>query len=126
MDDDGRPREADNPGMVKTRVVLANDPRAYREIIGSTIQALRPHVDVLIVEPESLDSFVASTSPDLVIGSKLTAAVRNGVRRWVDLYPDGEQLAIASVDGRRSTLTDVELSHLLEIVDITHELHTSA
>ena len=106
-----------NPGMERTRVVLANDPRSYREIIASALQALRPNIEVLMIEPESLDDLLVSLSPDLVICSRLTAAVDEGARSWVELYPEGERLVVMSIRGRRRTLGDVELSHLLSIVD---------
>lgn len=36
------------------RIVVAVEPRSYREDIGSAIRGLRPHLEVAIVEPGEL------------------------------------------------------------------------
>jgi hypothetical protein len=42
------------------RGLVAIEPRSNREVIGRAIQHLRPHIEVLIVEPEELVEEVAA------------------------------------------------------------------
>lgn len=109
---EGPARKAGDP-----RVLIANEPRAYREVLGATLRVLRPRVEVVVVEPPALDSVVERVSPDMVVCSHATPSVRKGVPIWIDLYPDGEAWAVICIHGRRSTRTDVELDDLLQIVD---------
>ena len=37
-------------------VVFAIEPRTYRQVMGQAIQALRPHVEVVVPDPETLDT----------------------------------------------------------------------
>jgi hypothetical protein len=102
----------------KIRMLVANEPRSYREVIGTTLQALKPNVEVLIIEPEELDREVERSTPDLVLCSHLTPTVEDEVPVWVELYPDGESLVTMSIDGLRMTaMDDIGLHHLLWIVD---------
>ena len=101
----------------KVRLILANEPRSYRDIMARALRDLRPHIEVFVLDPESLDDLAGSLSPDLVIGSKLTASIQDGVRCWVDLYPDGERVVMINIGGQRRTLMDIRLSELLRIVD---------
>ena len=54
------------------RVLMANEPRAYREGIAAVIGQLRPVVEVETVEPDALDDSIERFSPDMVICSKAT------------------------------------------------------
>lgn len=109
----GKPaRKAGNP-----RVLIANEPRAYREVLGATFRALRPHVEVVVAEPPALDSVLERVSPDMVVCSHATPSVQEGVPIWIDLYPDGEAWTVICIHGRRSTRTDVDLDDLLRIMD---------
>jgi hypothetical protein len=116
--DDGTVLVPHNLNMSKALLILANEPRSYREIMANTLKDLRPHIEVFVLDPESLDDLAESLSPDLVIGSKLTARIKDRVRCWVDLYPDGEQLVTISIGGHRRTLVDIRLSEILCIVDV--------
>src|SRR4051812_24941407 len=102
----------------KMRMLVANEPRSYREVIGTTLQALKPNVEVLIIEPEELDREVERSRPDLVLCSHLTSTVEDEVPTWIELYPNGERLVAMSIDGLRMTaMDDIGLHHLLWIVD---------
>jgi hypothetical protein len=108
--------------MEKMRVLVANDPCIYREVIADVFQELRPHIEVNAVEPEGLESEVARFRPHLVICSRLTVSVQS-LLAWIMLYPDGENQAVVSTAGELTTLVDVEFSHLLSILDKTELLY---
>lgn len=108
--------------MRKTRILVANDPRSYREALAGTIQELRPEVEVCVVSPEKLNGALGAISPDLVICSKLTETIQDGVSVWIELYPDGESLAVVSVEGQHSEYNDLDLLSLLSYVDKAGDL----
>ncbi len=103
------------------RIVLAVEPRSYREAIGSAIRGLRPHVEVAIVEPGVLASEVVRRDPELVVCDQPNTVTPNGRPAWFEYrpYDDWAELCL---DGRRSRLDDVQLDDLLSIVDEAEEL----
>jgi hypothetical protein len=106
----------------RPRVLMANEPRAYREGIAAVIGQLRPEVEVTTVEPSALDASIGRFSPDMVICSKATDALKGSVRVWVVLYPDNAAWSIASIGGRRMEYEEIQLPDLLFIVDKAEEL----
>jgi len=91
-------READCERV--TRVLVANEPRSYRQAIAAALQVVRPDVEVLVVEPELLDDEVAHAESDVVVCSEATQIVRARATVWVDLYPGGGRLSVVCVRGR--------------------------
>lgn len=106
----------------RPRVLMANEPRAYREGIAAVIGQLRPGVEVRTVEPSALDTSIERFSPDMVICSKATDALKGGVRVWVELYPENDALSVANIGGRRMEYAEIQLPDLLSIVDRAEEL----
>jgi len=121
------PKPADNRSEVpaadaaarrrRPRVLMANEPRAYREGIAAVIAQLRPEVEITTVEPNALDASISRFSPDMVICSKATDALKGRVRVWVELYPDNAAWSVASIGGRRMEYAEIQLPDLLSIVD---------
>jgi hypothetical protein len=99
---------------------LANEPRIYRELLAETLRALRPTVELVVLEPEALDAEVKRLTPQLVVCSRLTRAVRDLALAWVELYPEQKNLARVSVGGQHWTIEDLKLAHFLSIVDRTY------
>lgn len=99
------------------RVLVANAPLSYREAMAATFRMLRPNVEVLLVNPESLDLEVERFCPDMVVCSRVTSLVESRVSVWVDLYPDGDRRATVSIGGRRTETAGLELDDLLSIID---------
>lgn len=109
--------------MNKLRILLANEPRSYREAIAGVLGNLYPQAEVVTVAPEALDSELKSRAPQLVIRSHIiTPAVQSGTLAWVKLYPEHEALAESNVGGRHSTIRDIELADCLSAVDQTESL----
>jgi hypothetical protein len=106
----------------RPRVLMANEPRAYREGIAAVISQLRPEVEIETVELDALDSAIERFSPDMVICSKATDALKDNVRVWVELYPENTALSVASIGGRRMEYAEIQLPDLLSIVDKAEEL----
>ena len=115
------PADAGDPAR-RPRVLMANEPRAYREGIAAVIGQLRPAVEVETVEPDALDDSIKRYVPDMVICSKATETLKGRVRVWVELYPENGAISVASIDGRRMEYTEIQLPDLLSIVDKAEEL----
>src|SRR3954452_1899963 len=80
--------------MEHIRIMVANEPRAYREAIGSALWELRPQTQVTIATPEELDGEVLRLHPHVVVCSELTDAVREHAMTWIVLYPNGKPLVV--------------------------------
>ncbi len=96
---------------------MTNEPRSYREGIATVIRRLRPNVEVIVAEPNELDTSVKRLRPDLVVCSEATHWMRGYVHAWVELYPNNGAQSVVSVGGRCSTVEDIQLSDLLSVVD---------
>ncbi len=97
-------------------VVIAIEPRSYRQAIGRTIQALRPHLEVVVLEPDTLEAGVARLEPDLVFANRPASSLSGGPA-WVEFRPYEHPPARVCLAGRTWELSLVELSDLLSIVD---------
>ncbi len=112
---------APRPGG-RPRVLMANEPRAYREGIAAVIGQLRPEVEVRTVEPAALEDSISRFSPDMVVCSKATDALKGRVRVWVELYPEHAAHSVASIGGMTTEYAEIQLPDLLSIVDRAEEL----
>ena len=99
------------------RILMANEPRAYREVLAAAIQNLRPNVDLVNVEPAGADDAIMRMRPQLVICSVLTQFLHTLPRAWILLYPDGAATSIISIQGQRTTTDSLELSDILSIIE---------
>ncbi len=59
-------------------VLVAIEPRSYRQVIGRTIQALRPRVEVVVLDPDMLEAVVARLEPDLVFANRPASTSSGG------------------------------------------------
>ena len=104
------------------RVLMAIEPRSYREVIGEAIRGLRPHLEVVIVEPDALEPEMARLDPELVICSRPSIVATNGRPAWIEFRPYDQPAATIYVGGRRFELEEVELEDLLSVVDEAERL----
>jgi hypothetical protein len=107
------------------RLIVAIEPRSYRQVIGRTLRSLRPHVEVDILEPGTLGTGIRHLDPELVFANQPDTFGPEGepTRRsaWVEFRPYEEPPARVCLAGRRWVLEDVELADLLSILDQTEE-----
>jgi hypothetical protein len=104
------------------RILIANEPRAYREAFAATLRALRPRTEVFIAEPEDLDAAVLWHAPHLTVCSALTEIVQTRLLAWALLYPDGTSSAVLSLAGRQTTVMGLDLGDLLDLLDRAERL----
>ena len=102
-------------GTLRVCVLVANEPRVYREALAGALTVLRPGGPVVAVEPAELDGMVVRTRPCLL---QQTRAGRGGEgRAWTLLYPDGAPRVERSVNGERAVVADLSLAAALALVD---------
>ena len=104
------------------RVLVAIEPRLYRDVIGRALRGLRPHLEVVVVEPEDLCAAVVRLEPELVFSDRADNLPEAGRFAWVEFRPYEQPPAKICLGGRWHELEEVELSDLLSVVDETEEL----
>lgn len=104
------------------QVVVAIEPRIYREAIGESIRALRPHVEVYVLDPDTLGAGLRRLEPELVFANQPNTFAPDGRSAWVEFLPYEHPPAQVCLAGRRRELEEVELEDLLLIVDEAEEL----
>ena len=103
--------------MDRFSVLVANELRYYREVIATAVLMLRPDIEVITAEPELLDHELIHLRPNLVVCSRLTPTIQTRCCCWVELYPDGEPLAVVCLNGQASTVNDIEFDGLVFIIN---------
>lgn len=107
------------------KVLIAIEPRSYREVIGLAIEELRPHLRVEIVEPGTLQSEVSRLRPDLVFCDEPDTIFRSdgtGARAWVEFRPYAATQAKVCLGDECSEIEEVNLDDILSVVDATERL----
>jgi hypothetical protein len=107
------------------RVLVANEPFVYREVISAAFKELRPHVEVISAEPRDLDREFSRLVPHLVVCSRVTALVERGATAWVELYPQHASRAVVSLGGEEATSDAMDFDTLLSILDRAERLYES-
>jgi hypothetical protein len=103
--------------MVATSVLLANEPRAYRDTLAVALRLLRPQTTILVADPETLDDCVLQHAPRVVVCSRLTSLVETHVQTWIILYPHGASGAMVHVRGERTTVNGMDLEGIARLID---------
>ena len=105
--------------MSDIQVIVANEPRVYREAIAAALQEMRPAIATIAVDPADLAAGINHYHPDLTICSQLIAAVEAEVPAWVLLYPECDDCAVMSVAGQQQMTDHLTLADLIAVVDRT-------
>ena len=104
------------------RVVVAIEPRSYRQVIGEAIRASRPDVEVTVLDPDTLGAALARLHPGLVFSNRPDTFAPEGTAAWVEFRPYEHPPARICLAGRRRELEEVELGDLISLVDEAVEL----
>ena len=105
--------------MSTIHVLVANEPRVFREAIAVALQEVRPGITTIAIDPDDLATSIDHFHPDLTICSELISAVETEVPAWVLLYPDCDDCAITSVAGEQQMTDHLTLEDLVALVDRT-------
>jgi len=104
--------------MHTVRILIANEPRSYREAVTEALRHLRPgsEINAITPDPETLDCEILLHPPDMVVCTHATDVVRT-VGAWIELSPDGQQFASLCIDGRIVEIAGLELYTLALMID---------
>lgn len=97
-------------------VLVANEPRAYREAVAFTLTKLRPRARVIQAEPAAIEAALLRERPHVAIGSRFVPGL-DAVLAWAILSPDSRGASIISAGGARSTHAEISFDDLLALVD---------
>jgi hypothetical protein len=107
------------------RILIANEPRTYREALVGALRAFRPQAEVSTVEPHGLVAEIERLRPHLVVCSQLSVVMSSGPLAWVVLYPHGENRAEIVTAGERAMVAGIAFGDFLSIVDQTELLYVA-
>ncbi len=99
-------------------VLFALRPRIYSEAIGRVVAALRPGLEVLVVEPEELPAEMGRKTPALVLCShpRPEGLDDDAAVRWAEYRPYDDP-EVVRVDGHDELLPGLRFEDLIGLVD---------
>ena len=103
-------------------VLVGNEPLTYRDVMTTVLQDLRPHLEVVEVEPVDLDGEILRRRPHLVVCSELSEVVETGSFAWILINPAGANLAVVSIAGQQTIIPRVGFDDVLTAIDRAHEI----
>ena len=98
-------------------ILLANEPRCYREVIAAALRQQRPHWSITDVEPDELPTHLGRCAREFVIASRLSEPARQQTVGWLLLYPDFEDRATIGFAGQETTVAGLDFDGLLAVLD---------
>ena len=109
---------------MRVLVAYENDKRIYRDAVTLGIQHARPHVEITVVDLQTLEEGVARFAPHLVICSPSIRVNPATIcsSAWVVLSPYPERPSKICVEGERRELLNPSLEDLIAVVDETERL----
>jgi len=105
---------------VVVRVLVAIEPKMYREVLALHISQQRPQSEVVLASPENLEATVERTRPHLTIANEVPPMLKER-GFWVEVPTDGWLDTHISADGYSTTLHDVSLEDLVAVMDKAEE-----
>src|SRR5438045_1576324 len=69
------------------------------------------------LDPTDLDASLHRYEPSLVLCSRVTDRLLATIPAWIVLYPEGASMVIVSIGGLQRTIPDLDITHLLALVD---------
>jgi hypothetical protein len=104
------------------RVLVTVSPRLYREAVASSLQNIRPGIEVRAAAPEDADLELAGWKPHLLVHddtAPVPEAALEGVRGRVELsYSDGMNARVVSGGAEAGPLRDISTEDLLRVVAV--------
>jgi hypothetical protein len=117
-----RTKKRSESKVSRRRILVANEPRSYRETFARVFEALRPHVEAIAVEPDALDREALRLRPDLVVCGRVTPTVETVARCWMELRVEEERLVSTSKPRMAPDGGEVDLAYLLSFIDRSEEM----
>lgn len=103
--------------MAAFRILVANEPLAYRETMAAALRCLRPDADIAEETSERLALAPPDLLPHLLICSDAALPDRIPAPAWLLLYAEGNPSVVVCLDGDRREFPDITFDDLLAVVD---------
>lgn len=98
------------------RILIANEPRAYREALGGMLRQVLFDAEVRMTGADRVEEAFQTFSPHLVICSTRMEQVLARAHAWILLYPDDADLAVVYLEAQQSIIPRVSVDDLLAVV----------
>lgn len=108
---DGRSQEG------RTKILIAIEPRSYREAIARVLGALRPSHEVTVAEPAEIGQELARLDPELAVCAVPNLFAPGERPAWVEFTPYEEPQARVCVGGQKREIPEVDLEDLISVID---------
>ena len=106
--------------VLMVRIMVAVNPRIYREVLALSLHQHRPNAEVLLCPPEVLDREAGRFEPHLVVLDDNDGAAPDGlseVLSRVEILFGASMDARIGVDGQTREVKDICTEDLLAVVD---------
>jgi hypothetical protein len=106
------------------RILVAVEPKMYRETLVHCIRTNRPDADVRLADPDSLDREASSFGPHLIVCNDDAPNVRGvNVPSWVVVrYHDGLDASVILDEQDTRLYQDMSIEDLIGVVEETQRL----
>jgi|SRR5438093_1226800 len=98
------------------RIIIANEPRSYRDALAGVLEQARPCDSVISVDPGQIEHALRQWPGALVVCSEVSTVVDQLAGAWVRLGDDGE-VAVSSAAEAEVIAHRVGLDAVLDAVD---------
>jgi hypothetical protein len=98
------------------RIIIANEPRSYRDALAGVLEQARPGDGVISVDPDQIEQALRRWPGALVVCSEVSTVVDQLAGAWVQLGEDGE-VAVSSEPEVEAMAHRVGLDAVLDAVD---------
>ena len=107
------------------RVLVAIEPQMYQEVLASCFRQQRPHSEVVLASPETLQDEARRTRPHLIVANEVPPLLKEkkGVF-WVEINIDerlGAEIRVDTTNTITTTIDNLCIEDLLAVVDKTEE-----
>jgi hypothetical protein len=116
-----RTRSAAPIAAATVRILVAIEPRMYREVLAFHVRQERPRSEVILGSPDTLRAEAERTKPHLIFANEVPPELKEMNFFWVELNTRDGLDADIRADGYSNTVHDVSLGDLLAVVDKAEE-----
>src|SRR5215207_8585921 len=104
------------PEVEVVRVLVAIEPKMYREVLAFHISQQRPQSEVVLASAGNLEATAERTRPHLTIANEVQHMLKE-MGFWVEVPTDGWLDTHISADGYSTTLHDGSLEDFVAVMN---------